>query len=616
MFKSLSKQAKLVALIIAALFVILPLRAGGEDTSESDFPAAKGEKLAVRRLAVPPPGRFAAVKTTFTKAELKNLVVVARSKAEFMETIAVFYQQDFPEEKKGEEGDKNEKEKKKKKSKKEKLAEARKKWLESLKIDFDKEMVLAVFTGVLPGTGSVEVKIDEVRVAEGKLHANYVVTDKRVSTDTSVSYVLNYDLVVCPRHKIPVIFYKNDKKIEEVEIKALITTPFELFLSLLAIILLSVYLEKRYAFAKKISTILIVLFISAICSNFGLIALESPFYGQLNGVAVPLAVCLVLFTISIAEIKKAGMPMLVAFAIASLGTFVGALVAGVALDPVVQQIEGIGAANSWKITGPYTGTYIGGSLNFAALWEELKLGKAGEGSLWGAANAADYIITLVLFPFLMIVPEKLRKFYPVAKIWRKNEDKEEKTVPEKKQTMLHVFDIVALVSCALGILWISKWFNANVIVKHIYKDGAPTILIYTTFALILAQFKWIKKLAGAKELSNIAFYFFFAAIGATCDVVKAIKIAPVLVLFTLVIFCIHMIIVFGIGRLAKLEPRLLAVASMAAKGGPSSVVMITNVKKWDHLLISGIAVALLGYAVGNYIGLSAAHLVRWMLGAP
>ena len=81
-------------------------------------------------------------------------------------------------------------------------------------------------------------------------------------------------------------------------------------------------------------------------------------------------------------------------------------------------------------------------------------------------------------------------------------------------------------------------------------------------------------------------------------------------LFTLVVVGIHGLVVFGIGRVARLDIGTVTVASQAAIGGPSSALAVAVAKEWKVLILPGIVVGLMGYAVGNYLGFAMAYLVR------
>ncbi|HSG09501.1 MAG TPA: DUF819 family protein, partial [Longimicrobiales bacterium] len=78
---------------------------------------------------------------------------------------------------------------------------------------------------------------------------------------------------------------------------------------------------------------------------------------------------------------------------------------------------------------------------------------------------------------------------------------------------------------------------------------------------------------------------------------------------------LHGVVIFGLGSLVGLDLRTLAVASQANVGGPASAMALATARGYADRLLPGVAVGLLGYAVGNYIGLGVAMMVRGMLGA-
>jgi uncharacterized membrane protein len=167
---------------------------------------------------------------------------------------------------------------------------------------------------------------------------------------------------------------------------------------------------------------------------------------------------------------------------------------------------------------------------------------------------------------------------------------------------------------ALGLEKLATKFAEDSFLRNLLSN-VPSILILTTYALILAQFPRIAAMDGPHEIGNYAFYLFFATIGATCNIGSAIASGPVLFLYVSIIIVFGMVFLFVIGRLCKMDPRVLACASMAAKAGPPVVLALTEAKGWKELALPGVAVGLLGYALGNYLGTFAAYLVKFILGA-
>jgi uncharacterized membrane protein len=385
-----------------------------------------------------------------------------------------------------------------------------------------------------------------------------------------------------------------------------IEDPYQLTAIFLGLVLLSVWLDSRYEWARKISPVVMILFLAGVLSNIGLITDRSPFYDTLAGFTVPFAVCLILFTVNLADLKRAGGPLLAAFALACVGTMFGALVAGLLLDPQLAEILG---QETWKLAGPFTGTYTGGSLNFFAMWQGLEIGKP---DLFAAANAVDNLTLFPLFAVWVMVPTWLARGYPVARFWGKagtdvSVDQQEAIHPE-----LRILDVVALGFAALAIMVTSDLIKGRLIGDLM--PSFPTILIVTTLALVVAQFRFVGRLRGAFEIGNLSFYFFFCAVGAMINVKQAIVLSPILFVYVMVMIVTHVVLIYGVGRMLRLDIRILTIASAAAKSGPPSVVALANVHGWKDLVLPGVAMGLLGYAVGNYLGFATAFLMKALLG--
>ncbi len=386
----------------------------------------------------------------------------------------------------------------------------------------------------------------------------------------------------------------------------MIEQPLQLAAVFLGVVLLAVWLESRYAWARKISSVVMILFLAGLLSNIGLITDRSTFYDELAAFTVPFAVSLILFTVNLADLKRTAGPLLAAFVIACLGTVIGVLTAGFLVNPELANILG---DETWKLAGPFTGTYTGGSLNFFAMWEGLEIGNP---DLFAAANAVDNLTLFPLFAVWVLIPGWLGRFFPVGRRWGTVDadpvaDHELEPSPE-----LRILDLVALAFAAVAIMVVSdvvkeRWISS-------FMPSLPTILIVTTLALILAQFRFIGRLHGAAEMGNLSFYLFFCAVGAMINVKMAIVLSPILFLYVMIMMVVHLVSVYGLGRLLRMDIRVLTIASAAAKTGPPTVVALAHVHGWKTLVLPGVAMGLLGYAVGNYLGFAAAYAMKAMLG--
>jgi uncharacterized membrane protein len=386
----------------------------------------------------------------------------------------------------------------------------------------------------------------------------------------------------------------------------MITEPLAIAAVLLGAILFSLWITKRFGWAARFSPVLWTIFASALCSNLGLIPASTPLYGSLVGFSVPFAVCLILFTVRLADIRDAGGAMLWAFVLASIGTVLGVVAASLSLEPL---LSGVLAEDSWKIAGPYTGTYIGGSLNFFALWTGLEIGRP---DLLAAANAVDNLTVFPLYATWMIVPAWLAGRYVVAPRWKPHHLDAAEPLAAPAKPPLDPVQVVTLAFLAVCVLAVSDWLKLSLI--DAVAPAVPTILVVSTLALVLGQFNRVHRLQGAWELGDLAFYLFFAAVGAMIDVYQAVVLSPVLFLYVLIIMAVHFSWVYGIGRLLRMDLGVLTIASVATKAGPSMVLPVAEAKGWRHLVLPGIVLGMVGYAIGNYVGWAVANAVRLMLG--
>jgi len=137
------------------------------------------------------------------------------------------------------------------------------------------------------------------------------------------------------------------------------------------------------------------------------------------------------------------------------------------------------------------------------------------------------------------------------------------------------------------------------------------ILVTTALTLVLATFLpgVVAGLSGYTESGNALMYIFLASIGATADVWQLIELAPVLFVFAVIIIVVHLVVLFGIGKLMRLDLAELAMASAVCIGGPSTAAAIASAKGWRELLIPGVLAGSLGYAIGSFIGVS---VIEWL----
>jgi uncharacterized membrane protein len=80
-------------------------------------------------------------------------------------------------------------------------------------------------------------------------------------------------------------------------------------------------------------------------------------------------------------------------------------------------------------------------------------------------------------------------------------------------------------------------------------------------------------------------------------------------LFVALALLVHGLVLFGVGRLLRLSPETLAIASSANVGGTLTILPIARGLRRMDLLLPGILVGSLGNAIGTYAG----FMMAWWL---
>ena len=107
---------------------------------------------------------------------------------------------------------------------------------------------------------------------------------------------------------------------------------------------------------------------------------------------------------------------------------------------------------------------------------------------------------------------------------------------------------------------------------------------------------------------------FLSTNGAQSVIANILAVGPSVLYFAVGTVALHGISLFGLGMLFRIDMPTLVVASQANVGGPSSALALATARGYTTRLLPGVAVGLLGYAVGNYAGFGVAALVRALLG--
>lgn len=372
---------------------------------------------------------------------------------------------------------------------------------------------------------------------------------------------------------------------------------------------IAIYLEQKYKWAAKLTGAIIALILAIVLSNFGIIPMSAPVWDAVWGYVVPLAIPLLLLQCDMRKIGRESGRILIIFLIGSVGTACGALLGYFALRNFIPELDGL--------AGVFTGTYIGGTVNFAALGAAFDV----SGEMISAATVADNLLMVLYFFVLIAMPSIgfFRKHYPhpyVDEVEAAGAGSEDQTQAAAFWTRkeMSLKDIALAAATAFTIVTISNIIStglaAVIPTSNVFLQICNTLfgnmyLWITTISMCCATFApgFFGEIRGSQELGTFLIHIFFFVIGVPASVALIVMNSPLLLLFAAIVVIVNMLFSLIAGKLLKFNLEDIILASNANIGGPTTAVAMAVSKGWTKLVGPIVLIGTLGYVLGTYFGL-------------
>jgi len=342
-------------------------------------------------------------------------------------------------------------------------------------------------------------------------------------------------------------------------------------------------------------------------SNTGVLPFSSGAYAGLREYGLPLFIALMLIKVDVAGAVRIMGKGVFVMLIGSVGVVVGAVVAyslGVwsgVLDPSV-----------WPAFGTLSGSWIGGTGNMNAAWAALE----GEPEHMTMAAIADNLVYIVWLPLLLgsrAFAERFNRWAGVSpdRIERMERAALEIDETEKAPSMVQILylALIALTTTAVSVWLAARLPELALGGQVVVSESTWVILLVTTIALGLSTTP-ARALPGAQPIAMAIIYVFVASVGARANVADADlgQVGWFVVAAYLWIF-IHGAFVLAGAKLFRVDVHTLAIASAANVGGAASAPVVAAHHR-RSLVPASILMALIGYAVGNYLAILTGRLTQ------
>ena len=373
------------------------------------------------------------------------------------------------------------------------------------------------------------------------------------------------------------------------------------FLPLMSLILvlgltgLGWWLAQVNSLARKLGSTMVILLLGLLFANVTSWAPEPSAVSWVNGPLTSFAIAELLLAVELRSVLPDARRLLLPFIAAVAGTLLAVLLVGLLLSGWLGQ--------SWiSLAGLFSATFTGGSLNFVSVARSLEIPP----SLLLIATAADHVAFTAWFVVSLLIGRG-------TGLHRATETP---VVKSSASTPTNAYVMPSFPEVFIGLLWgtgVLLISNRIGVFLSLLGVDVPSILVLTTVALIAAQLPRSDSRSACYGLGLILIQPFFAVIGLSSSLGVLFGSGLPVLLYAGLVVLVQAFVVLQARRWFRWPLAECLVASQAAVGGPSTALALAGSLERPNLVLPSVAIGLLGYLLGTYLGLAVSALLNGLI---
>jgi uncharacterized membrane protein len=363
--------------------------------------------------------------------------------------------------------------------------------------------------------------------------------------------------------------------------------------------LLITWAARRFSWIDRLGTVLVAYVLGLIIGQTGLIPQNASIIQEwVMNLSIPLAIPLLLFGSRLSQWKSLAKTGLTSMILAMISVLAMVMLGYVLFHDTNKEL--------WKISGMLVGVYTGGTPNLASL--KLMLGV--DENTYLLTHTYDMILSGFYLLFLLLLGQKLFGF--ILPAFKGKREGPSTQVPYNQANQVNSKSMkssVLLIVSSIVIVAISA--GAGSLVPESLMM-ATTMLLITTLGMLGSA---IPKLRNSPHGFDLGMYFilvFSVAVSSMVNIGEMLHASPQLIYYiTLVVFG-SLILHVGLAYFFKLDAETVMVSSTALICSPPFVPVIAGALNNRALVLPGLSIGIIGYAVGNYLGFLVASFLHWL----
>ncbi len=364
---------------------------------------------------------------------------------------------------------------------------------------------------------------------------------------------------------------------------------------------LIIRLCRKFPVLDKIGPVLILYLLGILAGNVFHPSGMAQIQEILSSAMVPLAIPLMLFSCTF---RRSGTRSQLLALLSGLFSVTLAVVAG-------YLVFGRNLEDGAKIGGMLTGVYTGGTINLASLQVMLDV----PGETFVLLNSFDMAVSFLYLTFLLSFGIRLfRRWLPVESLRDEAAGIPEDSQAAAEQPYKGLFTKQGLRDAGFLLAVDALIIGISAGLGMLAGDGAfMTVLILSLTTLGIAASFW-KPLKKRKYGYDIGMYFIyvFSVVVASMADLRNLSIGGSVGMLGYLAFVIFGSLILSVllAKLLRIDADTMTVSSVAYICSPPFVPMMAAAMNNRRVLAGGLAVGVVGYAAGNYLGFLMAGLLN------
>lgn len=261
-----------------------------------------------------------------------------------------------------------------------------------------------------------------------------------------------------------------------------------------------------------------------------------------------------------------------------------------------------------KVSGMLVGVYTGGTPNLASL----KLILGVDDATYLLTHSSDLIVGGFYLFFLITFAQRLfGKFLPPYS--KKNDRTNEIDVPDGSDPYMGILvkrripDLLKVFALSVTIVAISAG-----IVQLVPEPSrvAVIILLITTFSLLASFSAKINRIEKSFELGMYFVLIFSVVVASMVNLPNLINGALTIVLYIAMVIFGSLMLQLLLSKIFIIDTDTMIITSTALVCSPPFVPVVAGALRNREIVVPGITIGIVGYAIGNYLGFLLSELLK------